>query len=401
MTDPIQKPAAGGLLLVVAIFLISMNLRPAITAVGPVLEFIRHDTGLSALMAGVLTSIPLAAFAVMSPWAAAIGARFGMERAIFFALLILVAGVLLRSAPSLVALYAGSILLACAIAVGNVLVPGLIKRDFPHKVGLLTSIYATTLGIFASLSSGIAVPLAQHLPGGWRGSLAVWCVPALITALFFLPQVKRATRPPAAAGAKAAQSVWRSRLGWHVTLFMGLQSMSFYTILSWLASILQDQGYSPVSAGWLVALFPALGIPAGFMYSPLIARFKDQRGMSAFFSLVMAAGYLGLILLPQYTVVWIVVSGIALGFCFPLALGFFVFRASNAQQAAALSGMAQSVGYGIAALGPVLFGALHDLSKGWVLPLATVGFSALVQAYVGWHAGRTAQVGDESDRRVW
>ncbi|HRF08663.1 MAG TPA: MFS transporter [Xanthobacteraceae bacterium] len=400
MTQNTLKPAAGGLLLVVVIFLISMNLRPSITVVGPVLEFIRHDMGLSALMAGVLTSIPLAAFAVMSPWAAAIGAKFGMERTVFVVMLIVVAGVLLRAAPSVFALYAGSIVLASGIAVGNVLVPAMIKRDFPHKVGLLTSIYATTLGIFASLSSGIAVPLAEVLPGGWRGSLAIWFAPALIAALFLLPSLKRATPPPVQPGATAEQSVWRSRLGWHVTLFMGLQSMSFYIVLSWLASILQDQGYSPVSAGWLVALFPALGIPAGFVFSPVIARFKDQRGLSLFFSLMMAAGYVGLIFLPQYTVLWIVVSGIALGFCFPLALGFFAFRASSTQQAAALSGMAQSVGYGIAALGPVVFGALHDFSKGWVLPLTMVAISALLQAYVGWHAGRDAHIGDSTDRRI-
>lgn len=400
VTKDTSRTAAGSLLLGVAIFLISINLRPAITVVGPVLEFIRHDIGLSALMAGVLTSIPLAAFALMSPWAAAIGAKLGMERAIFFAMLVLVAGVLLRSAPSLFALYAGSILLACAIAVCNVLVPGLIKRDFPHKIGLLTSVYATTLGLFAALSSGVAVPLAENLPGGWRGALAVWFVPALITALVLLPHLRKATKPLAQPGEQAAQSVWRSRLGWHVTLFMGLQSMSFYTILSWLSSILQDQGYSPVSAGWLVALFPALGIPVGFVFPSLISRVKDQRAMTACFSLTMVAGYVGLILLPQFTVFWVVVSGIALGFCFPLALGFFVFRASNAQQAAALSGMAQSVGYGIAAVGPVLFGALHDLSKGWVLPLIMVAICGLLQAYVGWHAGTNAHVGDESDRRI-
>jgi CP family cyanate transporter-like MFS transporter len=399
VTQNTLKSAVGGLLLVVVIFLISMNLRPAITAVGPVLEFVRHDMGLSALMAGLLTSIPLAVFAVMSPWAAAVGARLGMERAIFFSLLVLSAGILLRSAPSLFLLYAGSILLAAAIAVCNVLVPGLIKRDFPHKIGLMTSVYATTLGMFASISSGIAVPLAQTLPGGWRGSLAVWFVPAILTALILLPLLKSATRPLADPSGIAVRSVWRSKLGWNVTLFMGLQSMSFYTVLSWLSSILQDQGYSPVSAGWLVALFPALGIPVGFVFPLMVARFKDQRAISAFFSLAMLAGYVGLIFLPQFTVFWVVFSGIALGFCFPLALAFFVMRASNAQQAAALSGMAQSVGYGIAAAGPVLFGALHDWSHGWVVPLWMLAVCAIGQALVGWHAGRDAHVGDSSDRR--
>lgn len=386
-------------MLVVAIFLISLNLRPAITGVGPLLEFIRADIGLSAVLAGVLTSIPLAIFAVVSPWSAAVGARLGMERAIFVALIVLAAGTLLRSVPSLFALYAGSILLAAAIAVGNVLVPALIKRDFSDKVGLMTSIYATTLATFASISSGVAVPLANSLPGGWRGALAVWFVPAIVTALVLLPQLKHATKPLAQPGEKAVQSVWRSRLGWNVTLFMGLQSMSFYTVLSWLSSLLQEQGYTAAAAGWVVALFPALGIPVGFVFSPIVKRFADQRGLAVASSLVTFASYIGMIFLPQYMVAWTVVGGLAIGFCFPLALSFFVTRASNARQAAALSGMAQSVGYGIAAMGPVLFGALHDWSHGWVAPLWMMVACSLVQIAAGWHAGRKGHVGDAADVR--
>ncbi|MBY0530670.1 MAG: MFS transporter [Xanthobacteraceae bacterium] len=400
MTKSPKKLAAGSFLLVTAIFLISMNLRPAITGVGPLLEFIRADTGLSALLAGVLTSIPLAAFALMSPWAATIGGKLGMERAIFISLIVLAAGVLLRSVPSLIALYAGSILLAAAIAVGNVLVPGLIKRDFPDKVGLMTSVYATTLATFASLSSGISVPLAQNLPGGWRAALAVWFIPAIITALILLPQLKNAAKPLAQAGDKAVQSVWRSKLGWHVTLFMGLQSMSFYTVLSWLSSILQDQGYTPLAAGWIVALFPALGIPVGLVFPLMMSRFADQRSMSVLWSVIMLAGYVGMIFLPQFTVFWVIVSGIALGFCFPIALAFFALRASNTQQAAALSGMAQSVGYGIAAVGPVLFGAMHDWTHSWIAPLWLIAVCAVLQAIAGWYAGRKGHVGDAADKRV-
>lgn len=390
---------SSSLMLVVAIFLISLNLRPAITGVGPLLEFIRADIGLSAVLAGVLTSIPLAIFAVVSPWSAAVGARLGMERAIFIALIVLAAGTLLRSVPSLFALYAGSILLAAAIAVGNVLVPALIKRDFSDKVGLMTSIYATTLATFASISSGVAVPLANSLPGGWRGALAVWFVPAIVTALVLLPQLKHATKPLAQPGEKAVQSVWRSKLGWNVTLFMGLQSMSFYTVLSWLSSLLQEQGYTAAAAGWVVALFPALGIPVGFVFSPIVKRFADQRGLAVASSLVTFASYIGMIYLPQYMVAWTVVGGLAIGFCFPLALSFFVTRASNARQAAALSGMAQSVGYGIAAMGPVLFGALHDWSHGWVTPLWMMVACSLVQIAAGWHAGRKGHVGDAADVR--
>jgi CP family cyanate transporter-like MFS transporter len=396
VTRTFKKAAASRILLAVAIFLVSMNLRPAITAVGPVLEFIRADTGLSAVFAGALTAMPLLAFALASPLAAPLGIRFGMERAIFISLLLLALGILLRSAPSVAALYAGSALLAAAIAIGNVLVPGLIKRDFPDKVGTMTSLYATTLATSASISSAIAVPLAGVLPGGWRGSLGVWFVPALVTVVLLLPQLRRTTKPAPQPGAAVVQNVWRSKLAWNVTLFMGLQSMSFYVTLSWLASILLDQGYSPVKAGYIVALFPALGIPIGFIFPAVLARFADQRRLAVFFSAAMCAGYIGMIVSPQWIVLWVVIAGLALGFCFPLALAFFALRAHDTKQAAALSGMAQSVGYGIAAAGPVIFGGLHDLTRGWIVPLWMLVVAALAQGWVGWHAGRKAHVGAEA-----
>jgi CP family cyanate transporter-like MFS transporter len=389
----LKAPAASRILLAVAIFLVSMNLRPAITTVGPVLEFIRADTGLSAVLAGALTAMPLLAFALMSPIAPALGIRFGMERAIFVSLLLLALGILLRSVPSIAALYAGSALLAAAIAIGNVLVPGLIKRDFPDKVGTMTSLYATTLATSASISSAIAVPLTGILPGGWRGSLAIWFIPAVVTVVLLVSQLRRTTKPGPQPGAAVVQNVWRSKLAWNVTLFMGLQSMSFYVTLSWLASILLDQGYSPVNAGYIVALFPALGIPIGFIFPAVLARFADQRRLAIFCSVAMCVGYLGMIFWPQFVVVWVVITGLALGFCFPLALAFFALRAHDTKQAAALSGMAQSVGYGIAAAGPVIFGALHDLTHGWIVPLWMLAIAALAQAFVGWQAGRNAHVG--------
>lgn len=377
------------------VFLISLNLRPAITAVGPVLEFIRADTGLSAVAAGVLTSMPLFAFALMSPWAPELGKRFGMERAIFIALLLLALGILLRSAPSTVALFAGSALLAGAIAIGNVLVPGLIKRDFPDKVGTMTSVFATSMALSASLSSGIAVPLAEIIPGGWRGSLAIWCVPAIITALILLPRLRKATKPLRQPGAKTVQNVWRSKLAWNVTLFMGLQSMSFYVMLGWLPSILQSQGVSPFAAGWILSMFTALGVVIGFIFPAVMARFKDQRGLAFGSSALLFVAYIGMIFVPSQMVAWTIVAGLGLGGCFLLALSFFSLRASDAQQASALSGMAQSVGYGIAAAGPVLFGALHDFTNGWTAPLWMLVICAALQAVVGLQAGRKAHVGAE------
>lgn len=394
LKQALHKPA-GRFLLVAAIFLISLNLRPAITAVGPVLEFIRADTGISAAMAGVLTSIPLFAFALMSPWAAAIGSKLGMERAIFIALIVLAAGILLRSAPSLTALYAGSILLAAAIAVGNVLVPGLIKRDFPDKVGTLTSVFATSLALSAALSSGVAVPLAENLPGDWRSALGIWCIPAVATAFLLLPQLRKSSKPAAQPAQGVVKSVWRSKLAWSVTLFMGFQSMSFYVMQAWLPTILQNQGISPVAAGWLLSMFTALGVAVGFMFPLIMSRFADQRGLTLGATFLLSASYLGMIFAPSLIVVWTFFAGLGLGGCFLLALAFFALRAADARQAAALSGMAQSVGYGIAAAGPVLFGALHDLTGSWTVPLWMLAICALVQAVFGWQAGRNAHVGAE------
>lgn len=393
--NDITRKLSGRWLLALAIFLISLNLRPAITAVGPVLEFIRADTGLSAVMAGVLTAMPLLAFAFASPLAPELGKRLGMERAIFAALVLLAIGTLLRFVPTVTALFAGTALLASAIAVGNVLLPGLIKRDFPDKVGVLTSVYATSLAVSAALSSGIAVPLAENLPGDWRSALGIWCIPAIATALLMLPQLRKSSKPAAQPGERAVQSVWRSKLAWHVTLFMGLQSMSFYVMQAWLPTILQSQGISPVTAGWLLSMYTALGVVVGFVFPLIMPRFDDQRGLTLGSTMLLCASYLGMIFVPSLIVLWTFLGGLGLGGCFLLSLAFFSLRASSPQQAAALSGMAQSVGYGIAAAGPVLFGALHDLSGSWTAPLWMLAICAILQSLFGWQAGRNAHVGEE------
>lgn len=382
-------------MLALAIFLISLNLRPAITVVGPVLEFIRADTGLSAVMAGVLTSMPLIAFALVSPLAPTLGKRFGMERAIFAALILLAIGTLLRSTPSATALFAGTALLASAIAIGNVLVPGLIKRDFPDKLGVLTSVFATSLALSAALSSGVAVPLAEILPGDWRSALGIWCIPAIVTALLLVPHLRRSSKPAPQPGERIVKSVWRSKLAWSVTLFMGFQSMSFYVMQAWLPTILQSQGISPVAAGWLLSMFTALGVAVGFVFPWIMSRYADQRGLTLGSTVLLCASYLGMIFVPSLMVFWTFLAGLGLGGCFLLALAFFSLRASDPQQASALSGMAQSVGYGIAAGGPILFGALHDLTGSWTVPLWMLAVCALLQSVFGWQAGRNAHVGTE------
>src|SRR5215213_7088972 len=233
------RPRLRSFLLVLGIVLLAANLRPALTGVAPLIGQIRADTGISNGVAGLLTTLPLLAFALLSPFAPRVARRFGMERALLASLLILAAGILLRWAVA--ALFLGTAILGAAIAVGNVLLPGLVKREFPEHAGLMTSVYSASLGISAALAAGVSVPLAQLAGIGWRGALAVWALPALLASVAWLPQLGRSDRPadPSARNSPGVRDLWRSPLAWQVTLFMGLQSLSYYVTLTWLPEILQ------------------------------------------------------------------------------------------------------------------------------------------------------------------
>src|SRR5919112_1315988 len=221
------------LILVLGIVLLAANLRPALTGVAPLIGQIRADTGLSNGVAGLLTTLPLLAFGLLSPIAPRVARRFGMERMLLASLLVLAAGILLRWAEAVAALFLGTVVLGAAIALGNVLLPGLVKREFPEHAGLMTSVYTAALGISAALAAGVSVPLAQLTGIGWRGSLALWALPAFLGAVAWIPQLRRSGRPEGAS-ARSSQRVsglWRSPLAWQVTLFMGLQSLAYYVTL--------------------------------------------------------------------------------------------------------------------------------------------------------------------------
>jgi len=371
-------------LLLSGIVLMAVTLRAPITGVGPLLDTIRHDTGMSGAVAGVLTTLPVLAFAAASPVAPALARWIGIERSLFLALLGLLAGVLLRWIPDLPALFGGTVLLGAGIALANVLLPSLVKRDFPYRVGAITSLYAATMNVGAATSSGIAVPVAGIAPGGWRTAVGCWGLLVVIALLVWSPQLRRHT----VATEPRAPMPWRSPLAWSVTLFMGLQSFAFYVVVSWLPTILHSHGTSTTAAGWelfafqVIALASVLGMPA------LIRRLPDQRWLAAGWSLVSVVSFAGLLVAPGIAIVWVLLGGLASGASLVLALSFFGLRAGGAAQAAALSGMAQSVGYLIAACGPVLCGSLHDATGGWRLPLLILVLLGVGQLLLGYRAGR-------------
>ena len=385
-----------GLLLVLAIVLLAANLRPALTSVAPLIGQIRTDTGVSNGVAGLLTGLPLLAFAVLSPIAPRLARRFDMERVLLASLLVLAVGILLRSAGVVAALFLGTAILGAAIAVGNVLLPSLVKREFPERTGLMTSTYTTALAVSAAIAAGASFPIAYQVDIGWRGSMALWALLALVAAVAWFPQVRSADPANASTGtSRGVTGLWGSVLAWQVTLFMGLQSLGYYVVLTWLPQILQEEvGVSAAQAGWLLALAQVVVIPAMFIAPVLADRRPSQYSVVVVAVTLTGAGTLGLLLAASTaTVLWIVLLGLGQGACFSLALTFFALRAPDSEHAAALSGMAQSVGYLLAAGGPFLFGLLRDVTHAWTVPLTLLVAVTVCLLITGLGAARDAHVG--------
>jgi CP family cyanate transporter-like MFS transporter len=372
---------------VIGIALMATTMRGPFTSVGPLLPIIRADTGLSTFGAGALGMLPLLAFAIVSPVAPALGRRIGLERGLGLALAGIAVGVLLRSVPGAPALFTGTALVGLSIGVVNVLLSGLVKRDQPGRAAALTGLYTTTMGAFAMLGSGIAVPVANAAPGGWRTSLGLWAVPAVVALLVWLPRLRRGAEP-AEVDAVRASGHWRSPLAWQLTAFMGLQSLGFYVSVSWLPTILQGDGVSETSAGWHLALMQLTGLLASAASASVVRRLPDQRAYAAGAAVLGVVSFLGFVAVPNLGWLWSGTVGLSQGVGITLALSFYALRARDAGQAAALSGMGQSLGYLFAALGPLLFGLLHDATGGWGIPLIIVAGLILAQAVVALGAGR-------------
>ncbi|CAI1026518.1 MAG: CynX/NimT family MFS transporter [Serratia proteamaculans] len=380
------------LLLITGIMLVAANLRAALTSVGPLLEQIQQQLSLSATSAGLLNSLPLILFAVLSPVTPSLAKRMGIERTLGMALLLLIGGIVLRSLPQTSMLWLGTVLIGAAIAFANVVLPTLVKRDFPSRAAAMIAGYAAVMSLVAATASGLAVPLAALNNLGWRFSLLCWSLPALLALMVWLPQLRRpaasATADTSALQPAPSRSPWGSALGWQVALFMGLQSITFYTIIGWFSAFAASHGTSPQQAGFELFIYQVVAIAANFVMVFILPRARDQRAIALCSSLLIFTGVAGLLLMPANSLVWLIFAGLGAGSSLVLALSFFGLRSSHHHQATQLSGMAQSVGYLLAALGPTLFGLLHDLTQGWRLPLAILLALTLLQMLFGILAGR-------------
>lgn len=405
-TVPTLRRHAPTTLIIAGILLVAGNLRAALTTVGPVLSNIRDDLGLSSSAASFLVSLPLLAFAVVSPFVPRVALRLGLERTITAALGVLAVGLVVRSTPPTVLLWVGTLLIGVAIAVLNVVLPSWVKRDFPTKIGQVTGAYSAVQSGFAAVASGVAVPVAGLTGLGWRLPAAMWAGMALIAVGVLLPLMWReagetteeATDAPGLVttdtghAAHPGPPLWRSLLAWQVAAFMGLQSTNYYVLITWLPSIEQDAGISDTTAGLHLVLFSIFGIGGSLGCSALLARLRNQQVLGACIALVLVVANLGIMLAPGATVVWACVAGIGGGSSIVFALSLFGMRARSHRTAASLSGMAQSLGYILAAVGPVAVGALHDATGSWTPPMAVLLVLSGCLVVAGLLAGRDRTV---------
>ncbi|BDH46227.1 MFS transporter [Salmonella enterica subsp. enterica serovar Choleraesuis] len=378
--------------LLIGILAIATTLRVTFTGIAPLLGTLGNDLQLTTAQTGILTTLPLIAFAIFSPLAAGVARRLSTERALAVALLMIIAGIFLRSSGTSSALYIGTATIGCGIALGNVLLPSLIKRDFSDNVARLTGAYSLTMGVAAALGSVAMVPLA--LWGlGWRGALLCLMAFPVLALVLWLPQLTRPRQGlPGNSPALNQRGIWRSALAWQVTFFLGLNSLVYYVVIGWLPSILVSQGFTSTEAGSLHGLMQLSTAAPGLIIGLVLGRLKDQRGVAASVSILCAISALGLWLMPALASLWVVLFGFGSGATMILGLTFIGLRASSAHQAAALSGMAQSVGYLLAAFGPPLMGMLHDVTGHWAAPLAAVALLAILMAVAGACAGRDREI---------
>ncbi len=379
-------------LLVLGIALVALNLRPALASVGPLVADIRDATGLSNPALGLLTTLPLLAFGFLSAFTSVLSRRVGMERALAIGVVLIAGGTALRAAPSVVALYAGTIVLGVGVALGNVLLPALSKRHFPSRSGGITSLYSSMMGLGATAAAGLSVPIAAEL--GWRGALGIWVVPAVIALVAWAPQLRSAPAGGVPRRGPGLRRLGRSPLAWQIALFMGLQSLTFYVVLAWLPDLLQSRGLTEAAAGGLLALSQATGVVGTAVVPIWAGRLRDQRRIVWTLTVLEAVGWAGL-LLPGVGLegLWVGLLGFILGGTFGLALTLLVLRSSDAESAGELSGMSQSVGYLVAAVGPPIFGWLFDVSGGWTIPLWFLLLVLAGKLAAGLPAGRAVEIG--------
>lgn len=377
MIDTPNRQSAGRALALVGIVLVAANLRTAVAALSPIVTQVNADIPLGAVFIGVLGMLPPVCFAVFGIFAPVFTRRLGLEPVLILALAAMVLGHLARGlSGSLTWLIIGSVITFAGMGVGNILLPPLVKRYFPDRVGLVTSLYVTVMSLSTLLPPLVAVPVADA--AGWRISLGMWLVPALVALLPWLTLLLRErglARSSAAPVVEEAEPallgrIWRSSIAWAIAVVFATSSLNAYAMFAWLPQLLiQSAGVTPGQAGTLLSLYAAVGLPCALVIPYLTVRMRNP-GLLVYAGMVaFVAGDLGLLFAPStLTFLWVGLAGLG-PLLFPLALVLINLRTRTHEGAVALSGFVQGVGYTLGALGPLVVGLLHQLTGGWQWPL--------------------------------
>ncbi|MCD9878971.1 CynX/NimT family MFS transporter [Streptomyces guryensis] len=409
--DEPQRPATRAWttrLLVLGIVLSALNLRPAITSLGALLEEVRDGLGMSGSVAGLLTSVPPLCFAVFGVTAPRLARRFGPGAVVCAGMVAITAGLLIRPyVGGTAGFLAASALALMGIAVSNVLMPVIVKRWFPDRVGSMTGLYSMALALGTAAAAAVTVPMTEALGGSWQAGLTVWAALAAAAVLPWIPFVRRRGAGPAEQPAVRQEHarveapvlrITRSRTAWALAVFFGLQATAAYITMGWMAQIFRDAGVPAGTAGLLLAVTMVMGVPLAFVIPRVAARLPHQGPIAIALGACGLAGYAGLYLAPAAGAwAWALLLGIA-NCAFPLALTMVGMRARTGAGVAQLSAFAQSTGYLISIPGPLLVGVLYQHSGGWGLPIALMAALMVPQMAVGVLAGRNRTVEDEAAR---
>ena len=398
--DVAMHRRAGTVLVGAAVLLLAFNLRPAVTSLGAVLDEVRDALGMSATAAGVLTTLPVVCFAAFGAVAPRLARRYGISRVIAVSVAAIALGLTVRAVTGSSAVFFVVTAVALAgMATGNVLLPPIVKTYYPHAIGRMTGLYTTSIAIGTTAAAALTVPIGD-LADGWRGGLFVWGATAAVALVPWLSIARTESVRPAVdridRRVTSGLRMSRTPVAWALAVYFGSQSIQAYAAFGWLPQIFRDAGFDAATAGLLLAVIPAVGIPVALALPVLAARRPDQRPYVVVCVAAFAVGYVGLIGAPSSLPwLWVVLLGIG-GGAFPLALTMIGLRARTAEVTAQLSGFAQSIGYIGAASGPVAVGALYGATGGWTTPIGLLIALLIPQLVAGWIAAKPGCVDDDT-----
>lgn len=382
------------LYLLIFIFLIALNLRGPVTGLPPLLDRISQDLHLSSSQSGLLTSLPLLIFALFAPVASWLTRHFQIERILASGVGLIALGMIARSLGSLSTLYIGAVLIGAGIAIGNVLLPSLLKREFPNHIVQLTAIYVLMMSVGGFVMSSFAVPLSEFaeqsdftLPmSGWSFALACQGIMILLPLVVWFTCKITQHHTPQVNSAEISPKLWRSVTAWQVAGFLAFNSLINYIVVAWVPSILVSYGYEDSIAGLYQGYLQLAGALPSLILAPFINRLGSHRRLCLLATGLTWLSLFGFLYLPSWSGLWAVCFGFGVSMGFILGLSFVGLRTSSPKQAAALSGMAQLIGYTLAALGPVLIGTLHDSYHSWNAPLYVLLVIGFLWMILGWFA---------------